>query len=282
MGLADSHHPGDHLDGNRRGKVASSRTRRLEPGVYFQKYVDSNPDLAHAMRNAKRVNDFKLEGDYSYKMDTFAGNGFVLIGDAARFVDPIFSSGVSVALLQREVFSGANQATPSKQNDFSEAALKPYEKKLRSGTISGMSSSGSTTSCFRPSLILSNRRSIALKCYAFSRGRFLIVGKSRFWTRCGSLSTPSRRPPVTFSRVRFPTFRLIRSRLAARFRALCLEREGRSWSGCSAALGSMEQPMTRPFSRQRRYSIGRFCRATARRAPGVASSKAGMDRRQSK
>ena len=51
------------------------------------------------MRNAERVNEFKLEGDYSYKMDTFAGNGFVLIGDAARFVDPIFSSGVSVALL---------------------------------------------------------------------------------------------------------------------------------------------------------------------------------------
>ena len=38
-------------------------------------------------------NDFKLEGDYSYKMNTFAGNGFILIGDAARFVDPIFSSG---------------------------------------------------------------------------------------------------------------------------------------------------------------------------------------------
>ena len=34
-------------------------------------------------------NDFKLEGDYSYKMNTFAGNGFILIGDAARFVDPI-------------------------------------------------------------------------------------------------------------------------------------------------------------------------------------------------
>ncbi len=109
------------------------KSGRLEPGEYFQKYVDSNPDLAHAMRNAKRVNDFKLEGDYSYKMDTFAGNGFVLIGDAARFVDPIFSSGVSVALFSAK-YSAERIKYAFENNDFSEAALKPYETKLRSGT----------------------------------------------------------------------------------------------------------------------------------------------------
>ena len=106
---------------------------RMKPEEYFQKYVDSNPDLKHAMRNAKRVNEFKLEGDYSYKMDTFAGNGFVLIGDAARFVDPIFSSGVSVALYSAK-YSSERIKYAFENNDFSEAALKPYEKKLRSGT----------------------------------------------------------------------------------------------------------------------------------------------------
>lgn len=106
---------------------------RLEPEAYFQKYVDSNPDLAFAMRNAKRVNEFKLEGDYSYKMDTFAGNGFVLIGDAARFVDPIFSSGVSVALFSAK-YSSERIVHAFETGDFSEASLKPYEKKLRSGT----------------------------------------------------------------------------------------------------------------------------------------------------
>ena len=106
---------------------------RLAPGEYFEKYVASNPDLAHAMRDAERVNDFKLEGDYSYKMDTFAGNGFVLIGDAARFVDPIFSSGVSVALYSAK-YSSERIKYAFEHNDFSEAALKPYEKKLRAGT----------------------------------------------------------------------------------------------------------------------------------------------------
>jgi 1H-pyrrole-2-carbonyl-[peptidyl-carrier protein] chlorinase len=109
------------------------KNAKMDPGEYFQKYIDSNPDLAHAMRNAKRVNDFKMEGDYSYKMDTFAGNGFVLIGDAARFVDPIFSSGVSVALFSAK-YSSERITHAFETGDFSEASLKPYEKKLRSGT----------------------------------------------------------------------------------------------------------------------------------------------------
>ncbi|MCI0399379.1 MAG: tryptophan 7-halogenase [Chloroflexi bacterium] len=109
------------------------RQAHLEPADYFFKFINSNPDLAAAMQNARRINDFKLEGDYSYKMDTFAGNGFVMIGDAARFVDPIFSSGVSVALYSAK-YSFERIQYAFETGDFSEAALKPYEHKLRAGT----------------------------------------------------------------------------------------------------------------------------------------------------
>ena len=109
------------------------RQARLEPEEYFQKFVNSNPDLAQAMKNAHRVNEFKLEGDYSYKMDTFVGNGFMMIGDAARFVDPIFSSGVSVALYSAK-YAFERIQLAFETGDFSEAALKPYEMKLRAGT----------------------------------------------------------------------------------------------------------------------------------------------------
>lgn len=106
---------------------------KMTPAQYFEKYVASSPDLAHAMRNAKPVNEFKMEGDYSYKMDTFCGNGFMMIGDACRFVDPIFSSGVSVALYSAK-YSCERIVEAFKTGDFSEANLKPYEKKLRAGT----------------------------------------------------------------------------------------------------------------------------------------------------
>jgi 1H-pyrrole-2-carbonyl-[peptidyl-carrier protein] chlorinase len=61
------------------------------------------------------------------------GNGYVLIGDAARFVDPIFSSGVSIALYSAKFASECVRAAVE-QNDYREAMLLPYETKLRSGT----------------------------------------------------------------------------------------------------------------------------------------------------
>jgi len=99
---------------------------------YFNHHVNVNPDLARTMKDARRVNEFKSEGDYSYSMTTFAGNGYVMIGDAARFVDPIFSSGVSVACYSAK-FASEQIRKAFETGDFSEAALKPYEVKLRKG-----------------------------------------------------------------------------------------------------------------------------------------------------
>jgi FADH2 O2-dependent halogenase len=99
---------------------------------YFDTYVQSNTGLARAMAGAVRVNDFKTEGDYSYILDKFCGNGFLMIGDAARFVDPIFSSGVSVAMHSAR-FAAETIRTALEAGDVSEAALKPYETTLRGG-----------------------------------------------------------------------------------------------------------------------------------------------------
>jgi FADH2 O2-dependent halogenase len=111
-------------------KVFKASHKDLEG--YFTSNIRTNPDLVTAMHDARRINEFKTEGDYSYSLSKFVGNGFVCIGDAARFVDPIFSSGVSVALY------GAKYATEQikkafETGDFSEAALKPYETKMRAG-----------------------------------------------------------------------------------------------------------------------------------------------------
>jgi len=105
---------------------------KSESERYFNTYVQSNEGLARAMANAARVNDFKTEGDYSYIMDKFCGNGFLMVGDAARFVDPIFSSGVSVAMHSAR-FGAQTVLTALESGDFSEAVFKPYENTLRGG-----------------------------------------------------------------------------------------------------------------------------------------------------
>ena len=102
-------------------------------GAWFKKLTQSAPDIANGMENATPVNELKVEADYSYAMERFVGDGFMLLGDAARFVDPIFSSGVSVALYSAKFASEV--LIPALQvNDVSEAALKPYETRLKKGT----------------------------------------------------------------------------------------------------------------------------------------------------
>ena len=50
--------------------------------------------LAHAERSS----NFHTARDWSYKSKSFYGPGFLLVGDAAGFVDPLFSSGVFLAM----------------------------------------------------------------------------------------------------------------------------------------------------------------------------------------
>jgi FADH2 O2-dependent halogenase len=65
---------------------------------FFWQCLESRPELHERLQHAQRLRGFTAEGDYSYTLKHIIGDRFVLIGDAARFVDPIFSTGVSLAL----------------------------------------------------------------------------------------------------------------------------------------------------------------------------------------
>ena len=106
-----------------------SRQRRED---YFWDHVRSSPDLATAMAAAKPVNELRSEADYSYTMSRFVGNGWMLVGDAARFVDPIFSSGVSIAC-ESAKFASQAIVEAFAAEDVSESALLGYESKLKGG-----------------------------------------------------------------------------------------------------------------------------------------------------
>ncbi len=118
------------------GVVAEQKEFKQSKGdreAWFDEQLGKAPDFARAMRDARRINEFKAEGDYSYQMEQFCGDGFLLIGDAARFVDPIFSSGVSVALYSAKIAAERIEEA-FKTNDFSRAVFEPYERVLIRGT----------------------------------------------------------------------------------------------------------------------------------------------------
>jgi 1H-pyrrole-2-carbonyl-[peptidyl-carrier protein] chlorinase len=99
---------------------------------FFWNTVASRPDLLDVLKNAERVRPFKTEGDYSYGMKQITGDNFVLVGDAARFVDPIFSSGVSVALNSARI-AAKDIIAAAAAGDFSKERFAAYEAKLRRG-----------------------------------------------------------------------------------------------------------------------------------------------------
>jgi flavin-dependent dehydrogenase len=100
---------------------------------FFWDTVGSRPLIAETLRKSDRIRPFKDEGDYSYAMKQLAGDRFMLVGDAGRFVDPIFSTGVSIALNSAR-FAHKDILTALENNDFSRESFSEYETKLRRGT----------------------------------------------------------------------------------------------------------------------------------------------------
>ncbi len=67
------------------------------PSEVFQRAVEQTPEAAKRLAKASPVLPFSAIQNFSYRVTKLAGDGFALIGDAAGFLDPIFSTGVFIA-----------------------------------------------------------------------------------------------------------------------------------------------------------------------------------------
>jgi ABC-type nitrate/sulfonate/bicarbonate transport system ATPase subunit/flavin-dependent dehydrogenase len=74
---------------------------------FFARTIASHPLLSARMAKATAVHPLQVEGSQSYFAECAAGPGWIAVGDAAQFVDPVFSSGVSVAAESARLAAGA-------------------------------------------------------------------------------------------------------------------------------------------------------------------------------
>lgn len=65
---------------------------------YFMDTIALCPSLAERLSGAQLVAEPEATGNYSYQCDICQGDNFVMIGDAYTFIDPVFSSGVMLAM----------------------------------------------------------------------------------------------------------------------------------------------------------------------------------------
>jgi halogenation protein CepH len=98
---------------------------------FFNEAINRVPNLPEWMGNAKSVTeDMHVISSLSYFSDRFVGDGWVLAGDAAMFVDPIFSSGVQIGMKGGDL-AATTIAKAFDLGDFSADALRDYETQLR-------------------------------------------------------------------------------------------------------------------------------------------------------
>jgi flavin-dependent dehydrogenase len=89
--------------------------------VYHEE-IDRCPVLKERLASANRVTGYFKTRDYSYRSTRVAGDGFVMIGDAFGFLDPLYSSGLLLALKSGELAADAI-CDGLAANDVSEARL---------------------------------------------------------------------------------------------------------------------------------------------------------------
>ncbi|MEW6707106.1 MAG: NAD(P)/FAD-dependent oxidoreductase [Pseudomonadota bacterium] len=109
-----------------------SRSKPLEE--FFADTIALCPKLAERLRGATLV-DGKVHatGNYSYSGSHCTGERYLMLGDAFAFIDPVFSSGVYLAMVS--AFEGAEVVAACLDRPASEAAAarRRFEKLMRKG-----------------------------------------------------------------------------------------------------------------------------------------------------
>lgn len=98
----------------------------------FNEEIEKCEPCRRRVEGAERVDKIYSILDYSYRSKQNAGNGFILIGDAYGFLDPIYSSGVLLALKMAELAADAIHDA-FKSDDFSAERLGQFQSKLDQG-----------------------------------------------------------------------------------------------------------------------------------------------------
>jgi flavin-dependent dehydrogenase len=99
--------------------------------VYHEE-IEACPAVKERISGAKRVSGYHATRDYSYRSTKVAGHGFVMVGDAFGFLDPLYSSGVLLALKSGEMAADA-VVEGLEKNDLTEAQLGKWGPTLNAG-----------------------------------------------------------------------------------------------------------------------------------------------------
>lgn len=101
-----------------------------DPAATFAAAIASAPAAAALLAHAERLGEFRVESGFSYRAERYAGDRWFLTGDAGSFLDPVFSTGVLMALRSGiEAADAAEAAFLAERADG--AAVRRYDERLK-------------------------------------------------------------------------------------------------------------------------------------------------------
>ena len=107
-----------------------SRTKPVKD--FFLDTIAMCPALAERLKDATLASEVEATGNFSYSCDITHGPNYLLIGDAFAFIDPVFSSGVMLAM--HGGFVGADTVdTCLREPAKAAAALARFDREIRRG-----------------------------------------------------------------------------------------------------------------------------------------------------
>lgn len=104
------------------------RQSGLQPETFLARAIEATPYVFGRMAGARRTSQVYARKDYSYRVRGLYGGSFAMAGDAAGFIDPIFSTGVFMAMKSATILADAVDA---RLRTGSMRPLEKYERRVR-------------------------------------------------------------------------------------------------------------------------------------------------------
>jgi flavin-dependent dehydrogenase len=102
-----------------------------DPEAVFRATVAGSPRLRSIMAHSRPVAPFRVTADYSYVRKEFAAPRVLLVGDAAGFFDPIFSSGVYLSIHSARVAVDAVSRAHAGGRPLTATERSRYSRRLK-------------------------------------------------------------------------------------------------------------------------------------------------------
>jgi FADH2-dependent halogenase len=119
------------------GVVVPSETfaaRRQSKQAFFEEEMRKlNPELTRRLASAERVGEVRSASNYSYDIPRYTGKNFLCVGDAHRFIDPIFSFGLYFAIKEAQFAAEAIEGFLSGKGAALENPFADYEERCTRG-----------------------------------------------------------------------------------------------------------------------------------------------------